>query len=68
MNAKHNTHLQVYPGHYLSKTGTICLANRVARGVYFLIDPRLYPFLTLNRPGTPVFGYSPVIIVILILK
>ena len=24
LKAKHDNHLQVYPGHYLSKTGTIC--------------------------------------------
>ena len=47
MKAKHNTYLQVYPSHHLSKTGTICLANRMASGVYFVHDSRLYPFLVI---------------------
>ena len=55
--AKHNNHLQdqVYPGHNLSKTGRICfwpIAWLV--GEYFLLDFRVYPFLTPNRSGIPV--------------
>ena len=57
LKAKNNNCLQVRPVHYLS---TICfLANRVARGVNIWLDSRVYPFLTPNGPGIPVFGYCP---------
>ena len=52
------TILQVYPGH-LSKTRTICFWPIAWLVVYFLLDSRLYPFLTPNWPGIPVFGYWP---------
>ena len=48
---------QVYPGHYFKNGYDLFLVNRVARRAYFLLDSRLYPFLTPNGPGIPVFGY-----------
>ena len=31
----------------------------MARGGCFRLDSRVYPFLTPNGPGIPVFGYRP---------
>lgn len=62
VKAKHNGHLLVYPGHYPSKPRTsydFLLTNRVARGVRFLLDFRVYPFLVETWPGIPVFGFRP---------
>ena len=35
------------------------MGSRVARGMRFSLDFRVYPFLRKKWPGTPVFGYCP---------
>ena len=48
------------PGTLSLKTRYKCfLTNRVARGVRFSLDFRVYPFLVGKWPGIPVFGYCP---------
>ena len=46
---------------FLSKTGIMCFwpIFGVARGVYLFLDSGLYPFLTPNGQGIPVFDYRP---------
>ena len=53
--AKNDNQLQVYPGHYLSKTGTIFYGQSRGSCGVFLLHSRLYPFFTPNGPGIPVF-------------
>ena len=59
VKAKHNINLRgVYPGTLSLKTRYKCfLNNRVARGVRFSLDFRLYPFLVGQWPDIPVFVF-----------
>ena len=54
---------------YLSKTGTKCfwpIAWLMGFVSDLILDSRLYPFLTSNGPGMPVFGYCPLVLSLLL--
>ena len=63
LKAEQNNHLQVYPGHLSLKNGyDLFLANRVNRGVNFLLDSIVCPVLT---PTGTRFWLLPIIKIIL---